>query len=120
MSARTEVAAFFTEKLPTYRVIPFGRALDGTDKVTLMVKQSTVRPGQAQGLRSTDVVVQIIVPGEDPERVESVLEDALDEVLDTLDRFPALSYETAERAVREDSFHCYELTLSVTTKKDSL
>lgn len=120
MSARTEIAAFFIEKLPMYRVIPFGRVLDGTDKVTLMVKQATVRPGQTQGLRSTDVVVQVIVPGEDPERVETALEDALDEVLDVLDGFPALSYSEAERAVREDAFHCYELTLSVTTKKETL
>lgn len=110
MSVRTEVAAFLTERLPDYKVIPYGRVLDGVEDLAVMV-EVTRYERQAQFWNAT-VTVWVVTGHQDPERAESALDDALLETLGALNDFPSVDV-SAERVVIQDSFNAYQITLNV-------
>lgn len=101
-------------------VIPFGRSLENVGGSTLMVRVDSVSKGQGPVWRTYSVALLLIVPfKDDPERAEDALDALLEDVLFELEQDTTpLVWSAATRAVFQDQWPCYEVTLSVPVTKE--
>ena len=100
-------------------VIPYGRSLDTVTEQTLMVRVDSVAKGQGIIWRSYSVALLVIVPYTDPARAEDALDALLEDVLFELEKpTTPLVWTAAQRAVFQEQWPCYEVTLSVPVNKE--
>ena len=119
MTARAVVLEQLATLALDATVIPYGRALDNVSENTLMVRVDSVAKGQGIVWRTYSVALLLIVPFEDPQRGEDELDALLEDVLFELEKSTTpLVWTSAQRAVFQEKWPCYEVTLSVPTSKE--
>lgn len=119
MTARQRLVDELTAALPAaYRVTGRTATPEQIDPGTLAVRvfASTVAPGpNVRGLAYT-LTVWAVTGSADPDRVDDVLDDALDELLRAFLAMTWLTLSSAERAVMGDddgpAWHGYRFTLT--------
>jgi hypothetical protein len=127
MSARTELGQLLTETLPSFDVVDHYQVPDNLDseasggKPRLVLWRDTITPGQTMGLRGHSFVVWLLVPGTDPELVDDKLDQAVETLLNMLELGPAgysrVGWTEAQRAVWQDAYPGYRVTLTFQTNK---
>lgn len=127
MSARTELAELLAETLPGFDVVDHFQTPDNIDstasggKPRLVLWRDTITPGQTLGLRGHAFVVWLLVPETDPELVDGKLDTAVETLLNMLELGPAgyarVGWTEAQRAVFQDSYPGYRVTLTFQTNK---
>ena len=107
-----------------WKFVPYQRNLDQISQVTLMLKQSTVKPlatikGSGAGWQA-DYVLTIISPNTDPEKAEAQLDDDVLTLLETLASLMGASVKQATRAQwGNNGPSCYDIELTFTGRNAS-
>lgn len=115
MSVRTQLAEQLVPVLPDEWVVEKTfRNLDGISQMTVQVGSTTYTPDPMAPLaqREITIVAWLIAPYLDPDQAEDPLEDALETLLDVLDRLSWLVWQTAERSTYPTGYPAYKITAS--------
>ena len=123
MGGRRQLAEVLDEQTDdTFRVVAEPRKVqvDEAGLVLLQVVRRTVKhsPEAPAGRFLNDVDVWVVVPYTDPEVGEDPLDDALDTVIEVLDRYAWILWTEAERTVYGETWPAYKITATLTTKTE--
>lgn len=119
MTVRSEIADALD--LPdTYRVIDYQTGLDRIEvgQVVVMLYRETVRPAPQHQALDNELSAWVLIPNQRAGTSDDVLDDALDVVLDAIDRVEPVLWTTAERGVWGDTYPGYRITLNAITSKE--
>ena len=123
MSARAQVTAAIDAAMPDgVDVVGYARQIDPPARSTVMVRIDEVtRPaGLPTGCRAYKFALVCIAASTDPGGpADDELDGLLEDVLHALDVAPDLTWETASRAVYNDTNPAYEVVLTVHTIKET-
>jgi len=122
MSVRSELAAALQPLLPAaIKIVDVPRSLDGVEAkrpVVLLYRESRAKAPNAIGDYFDTFSLYVIVPGVDVRKVEDVLDNTLDQVIDALDQVKWLNWQTAERSLFGDAqAPAYKITLTIAYNK---
>ncbi len=122
MSVRSELAAALQPLLPAaIKIVDVPRSLDGVEAkrpVVLLYRESRAKAPNALGDYFDTFSLYVIVPGVDVRKVEDVLDNTLDQVIDALDQVKWLNWQTAERSLFGDAqAPAYKITLTIAYNK---
>lgn len=117
-AARATVAGAIATARPAWRVVADNRVLDGVTGPTAVVVTEDVEHGVTPAFLLNTVSVFIITNRADPAQVEPDLEVLLFEALDILDEDASLNWTRAERALYDNQFQSYRITLQITTERE--
>ena len=107
------------------KVVPYSRALDNLERVTLLVRVDEVRNSKnARGWREFDITLILATPKVDPTGpADDDLDDHLETVLDVLDSQDVadigIQWTRATRATLDGNFPAYEIASTVTTQRST-
>ena len=122
MSARAQVQSVLALAMPPgVDVIGYARQIDAPSKPTVMVRIDEVtRPaGLPQGCRAYKFALVLIAALTDPGgSADDELDGLLEDVLHAVDTGTDLTWESASRAVYNDTNPAYEVSLTVHTIKE--
>jgi len=122
MTARTEVVTQVSGLPLNVNVMGYARNVDAITEPTVMVRVDQVDHDQAARVwRRYTVALLVIVPQTDVlPAAEDELDNLLEDVLHQLEQpTTPLTWSTAKRAVFQDVWPCYEVTLSVPITKET-
>lgn len=114
MSLRSDIATVLAEANPDYRVLPYMRQLDGSTMPVVMVHRSNMDRTPAHAVLAHKVLVHVLIPETWGERVEDAADEALENVLRTIEQIEDLDWSAAVRATY-DNFAGWEVTLTAST-----
>lgn len=115
----TQIATQISDDNPTFTVRDYGAPLPenlGAGAVLVQVYRITLAPHAQANVLTHTCRVELVVGSKDPAQAEASLEDALDEVLLSLQRMPGISWSTAERSVFNESMNGWTVTCSADSK----
>ena len=115
MTVRAQLEADLKPHLPRgWRLIPYATNLDVIDQHTVMTLQESIErvPEAPIGAVKVDFKVIIIEPKTDPKTAEDALDDAVTDLLLSLNKARQVHWSRAERRTWEDSNPCYEVAVS--------
>lgn len=119
MSIRAEIATALAEAIPSARVLPYAKNLEGLTigQPVLMVYVESATPGIVRGTRTNNVAVWVVGTRTDPTRTDDELEALLDAALTGLESIKSLIWTTAERQAPDDSVNAYKITATVQSQR---
>lgn len=116
-AARQYLADALKAALPEFAVIPWLRTVDGVAKPTLIVtREHVAHATSAKGVRDNAMKVLVVDPRQT--NGEDQLDASLDVVLAALDVMPDIAWTDATRAVLDEKWPTYSITLTLTTTED--
>ncbi|MFC5930206.1 hypothetical protein D6T64_05640 [Cryobacterium melibiosiphilum] len=120
MTAREQLVTALTAVIPrTWKLVPYQDNLDTLDRVTLVLKQSTISkaPAAPQGAHIVSYLLTLVTPETDAQKAELALDALVDELLFMLDGITWLTWDTATKVQFSDSNMAYDITVEALTRK---
>ena len=99
-----------------FAFVPVQRTIAKPAKPTLVLKlESVTRSTIAQGVLVPAFVLTVVSPHEDPAQADPDLDELLDELLDAIQPLRWVAFRGATKALFQDRFMCYDITLEALT-----
>lgn len=119
MGARKQLRLALEAAVPGTRVVSDWQHYtpDPADRALLQLLRTSIRHEGTQGRYKSEFELGVIAPAKsiEPDK-EDELDDLLDEVIQALDEFTWLSWESAERGTAPNDHPAYRINLTVSTK----
>jgi hypothetical protein len=121
-TAREDVVAYLRDKLPQLKVLDTVEALTNLQRAGVMVTRSAIAhpPDNTADQRDDELTVWLVSTHVDLGKAEADLDENLDEVLAVIDAHEFLHWTAGERAMFNDEWHAFRLTVphrTVTTEE---
>jgi hypothetical protein len=107
-------------ELPTaWHVIPEQRMPETIARITVVIKHRRIEklPEAPIGHLRHEVTLTVADPHTDVAAAEDALDEAVVELIGTLDGHPSISWSDAEKVAVNDTYFGWDLTLSVITNR---
>jgi hypothetical protein len=120
-SPREDLEGFLTPLLPdNWKIITSERSLDTPSTPTLRLRQTVIKHHASAplGLHTIEFVAVLSSPLADVDRAEDELDDSVNTFMHALDDHPSVLWDEARKTITTESQMGYEITLTLTSRKD--